>query len=66
MPTSSVILIALGLWMGYSGYMAAWRIKHSYELHQRGIEAIEYNYHIVLRWIWWIPIVIALLIYKFS
>jgi len=52
-----IILILLGIIMAWSGYSAKWNMEHYLELRARGVDAREYNYHILFRQIWWISII---------
>lgn len=57
-----IILILLSLMMAFSGYRAKYRLDHIDEFHSRGIEVIEYNYHILFRYTWWIGAIAGIIL----
>jgi hypothetical protein len=57
-----VILVLIGFAMAWSGYSAGWKMDHYYELRARGKSVKEYNYHVLFRQIWWIPVIIGIIV----
>ena len=59
MNTFGIILILIGLSMGWSGFAAKWRMDHYVRL---TVSDAEFGYHILFRQIWWIPVGIGILL----
>jgi hypothetical protein len=59
MNTFGIILILIGLSMGWSGFAAKWRMDHYVRI---TVSDAEFGYHILFRKIWWIPVGIGILL----
>lgn len=57
-----IILIVSGLLMAWSGFRAKYAMDHYLELSIRGINFVEYGYHVLFRKIWFIMVIIGLII----
>lgn len=62
MNTFGIILILIGLSMGWSGFAAKWRMDHYVRL---TVSDAEYGYHILFRKIWWVPVGVGILLVVF-
>jgi hypothetical protein len=63
MKTLGIILILIGLSIGWSGFAARWRMNHYSRL---SVGDAEFGFHVLFRQIWWILVGIGILLVAFS